>query len=67
MVVDNYGLKVTVPKGAIEHHCVEIQVAASLLGPFNISKSYHPVSPYIWIAAGYVFKKEIRIEFQHHG
>ena len=67
MVVDNYGLKIIVPEGAIEYHYyVEIQVAASLLGPFIISKGYHPVSPYIWIAAGYVFKKEIRIEFQHH-
>lgn len=58
-----------IPKGAIEGHCVEIEVAVSLFGPFDIPSDFHPVSPYVWIApvspAGYVFKKQLQIEFQH--
>ena len=66
MALDCYGLKITVPKKAIEGVPIKIQVSASLLGSFDIPSDYHPVSPYIWIAADYVFKKQIQIEFQHH-
>ena len=66
MVLDHYGVKITIPKGAIENTPVEIQVSASLLGPFDIPSDCHPVSPYVWIAANYEFKKHIQIEFQHH-
>ena len=66
MVIEEYGLTVTVPKGAIDHHYVEIQAAASLLGPFDIPDDYHPVSPYVWIAADYIFKKQLQIDIEHH-
>ena len=72
MDVKHYGLKVIVPKGAIdtEDPCVEIKVAESLFGPFDIPSDCHPVSPYVWIAAvspaDYVFRKQLRVEFQHH-
>ena len=67
MVIEEYGVKVTVPSGAIEdHHKVEIQAAASLFGPFNILTDYRPVSAYVWIGVNYTFKKLIEIEFEHH-
>ena len=67
VVIEKYGVKVTVPNGAIEdHHIVEIQAASSLYGPFNIPNDRCPVSAYVWIGANYVFKKVIEIEFEHH-
>ena len=65
--IEEYGLNIIVPRGAIEDRCVvEIQAAASLFGPFAIPTDCRPVSPYVWIAANYVFKKLIQIEFEHH-
>ena len=62
-----HGVKVIVPRGAIEDHCVvEIQVTASLFGPFTIPNDCHPVSTYVWIGTNYAFKKLIQIEFEHH-
>ena len=67
MFIEKYAVKVNVPSGAIdEHHEVEIQAAASLLGPFGIPNGCHPVSPYVWIGANYSFKKLIKLEFEHH-
>ena len=67
MIIEKYGIKVTVPSGAIEDHCmVEIKVAASLFGPFTIPNDCRPVSPYIWLGANYTFKKPIQIKFEHH-
>lgn len=66
MIIEEYGVTVTVPKGAIEDHCVEIQAAASLFGPFVIPDDYHPVSPYVWIAADYVFEKQLQVDIEHH-
>ena len=66
MDIEEYGVRVTVPKGAIEDHCVEIQAAASLFGPFIIPHDCHPVSPYVWIAADYVFKKQLQVNIEHH-
>lgn len=68
MVIEEYGLIVTVPEGAIESEsdCIEIRAAASLFGPFDIPENCHPVSPYVWIAADYIFKKQLQIEIQHH-
>ena len=67
MVIEEYGVTVNVPSGAIEdHHTVEIQAAASLFGPFDIPSDYYPVSAYVWIEANYTFKKTVEIEFEHH-
>ena len=67
MIIEEYGVKVNVPSGAIEdHHKVEIQAAASLFGPFDIPNNRRPVSAYVWIGANYTFRKLIEIEFEHH-
>ena len=66
MDIKHCGLKVIVPERAIEDDCVEIQAAVSLFGPFDVPRDCRPVSPYLWIAANYVFKRKLRIEFQHH-
>ena len=67
LIIEEYGIKVTVPNGAIEDHCVvEIQAAASLFGLFTIPNDYRPVSAYVWLGANYTFKKQIQVEFEHH-
>ena len=67
MAIEEYGVTVNVPSGAIEDHdIVEIQAAASLFGPFDIPSDYCPVSAYVWIGANYTFKKAIEIELEHH-
>ena len=67
LTIEEYGVKVTVPSGAIEdHYVVEIQAAASLFGPFAIPNDCHPVSAYVWLGAKYKFKKPIQVEFEHH-
>ena len=65
--IEEYGVKITVPNGAIEeHHRVKFQVNVSLFGPFVIPNDCHPVSAYIWIGANYTFKKPITLQFEHH-
>ena len=67
MVTKDYGVIIDIPRGAIEDHSVvEIQAAASLFGPFEISNNCHPVSAYVWIGANYTFKKKISIKIEHH-
>ena len=67
MVIEEYGVMVNVPSGAIEDNCVvEIQAAASLFGPFDIPSDCRPVSAYVWIGANYTFKKPVKIELEHH-
>ena len=60
MVIKEYGVRVNVPKGAIDSDDIEIYTAASLFEPFMIPKYCRLVSPYVWIAADYVFKKRIQ-------
>lgn len=36
MFIEDYGVKVIIPKGAIENSCVEVQAAASLFAPFVV-------------------------------
>ena len=65
--IEEYGVKVTVPNGAIGDHIkVEIQVNVSLFRPFAIPNDCHRVSAYVWIGANYTFKKPIEIQFDHH-
>ena len=37
-----------------------------MIGPYIIPKGFHPVSAYVWIAANYIFKKEVQIQIEHH-
>ena len=56
----------TVPIGAIDKYCeAQIEVAASLFGPFIIPEDYEPISVYVWIGACYKFKKEVMVEMEH--
>ena len=67
MFIEEYGVKVNVPNGAIEDYCViEIQATASLFGPYNIPNDCHPISAYVWIGASYTFKQLIEVEIEHH-
>ena len=64
--IPHQGVKVMVPAGAISMwHKVQIEAAASLLGPFIIPKDYDPIGAFVWIAANYEFKKPLMIEIEH--
>ena len=64
--IKEHGVKVTVPIGAIDKDCeAQIEVAASLLGPFMIPEDYYPISVYVWIKACYKFKKKLMVEMEH--
>ena len=66
IIIKEHAVKVTVPNGAIgKGYRVQIEVAASLFGPFIIPEGYHPISPYVWIGNCYEFKKNIEIEIEH--
>lgn len=67
MTLDDYAVKLTVPKGAIKDgYGVEIQLAASFCGPFSVPKVYRLISPYIWIGNSYKFKKQLELKIEHH-
>ena len=64
--VEKHAVKVTIPPGAIdEGFKVEIQVAASLFGPFIAPEDYYPISAYVWVGACYEFKKNLKVEIEH--
>ena len=66
LVIKEHAVKVTVPTGAIDKDCeAQIEVAASLFGPFMISEDYEPISVYVWIGACYKFKKKLIVETEH--
>ena len=66
LLIKEHAVKVTVPIGAIdENYKVQIEAAASLFGPFIIPEDYYPISAYVWIGAGYEFKKKLKIEMEH--
>ena len=66
LVIKEHAVKVTVPTGAIHKDCeAQIEVAASLLGPFMIPEDYYPISVYVWIGACYKFKKKLMVEMEH--
>ena len=66
LVIKEHAVKVTVPTGAIDKDCeAQIEVAASLFGPFMIPEDYYPISVYVWIGACYIFKKNLVVEMEH--
>ena len=66
LVIKEHAVKVTVPIGAIDRDCkVQIEVAASLFGPYFIPEDYCPISVYVWIGACYKFKEKIMVEIEH--
>ena len=67
LLIGEHSVMVTVPKGAVAvGDGVQIQAAASLIGPYIIPKGFHPVSAYVWIGASYKFKKPIQVQIEHH-
>ena len=65
--IDEHSVTITVPKGAVaEGDKVQIEAAASLIGPYIIPKGFHPVSAYLWIGANYIFRKEVQVQIEHH-
>jgi len=67
LVIDEHSITITIPKGAIaEGKRVQIQAAASLIGPYIIPEGYHPVSAYVWIGASYKFRKQVQVQIEHH-
>ena len=67
MNIKEHAVKVTVPSGAIANdESVQFRIAASLFGPFILPEGYHPISAFVWIEACYKFKKNIKIEIEHH-
>ena len=66
LLIKEHAARITVPNGAIEKDTeVQIEAAASLLGPFIIPEDYDPISAYVWIGACYDFKKQLMIEIEH--
>jgi len=67
LIIEEHGLKLTIPRGAIEDGIVvEIQAAVSLFGPFIIRNEYHLISGFVWIGACYMFNKPLTLEIEHY-
>lgn len=65
--INEHFITITVPRGAIaEGDKVQIEAAASLIGPYIIPEGFHPISAYVWIGANYMFKKQIQVQIEHH-
>ena len=67
LLIHDHFIKITVPKGAVaKGNEVQIQAAASLIGPYIIPEGFHPVSAFVWIGANYTFEKEVQVQIEHH-
>lgn len=67
LLIRRYAVAITVPKGAVaDGDKVQIEAAASLIGPYIIPEGYHPVSAYVWIGASYTFKRQVQVQIEHH-
>ena len=67
LLIGKHSVTITVPKGAVAHgDKVQIQAAASLIGPYIIPEGYYPVSAFVWIGASYTFKKHVLVQIEHH-
>lgn len=65
--LDEHSVTLTIPKGAVaEGDEVQVQAAASLIGPYIIPDGLYPVSVYAWIGASYKFRKPVQIQIEHH-
>ena len=66
LLIKEHAVKVNVPIGAIDEDCeVQIEVAASLFGPFILPEDYYPISAYVWIGACYEFTNNLMVEMEH--
>ena len=67
LLIDEHSVIITIPKGAIAvGDQVQIQAAASLIGPYIIPEAFHPVSAFVWIGASYTFEKKVQVQIEHH-
>lgn len=65
--IQDHNVTVTIPQGAVEKgYSVEVEVAASLFGPYKIAKGYTRISSFVWIGSSYSFQKPVKIEIEHH-
>ena len=67
LFIKEHSVKVAVPIGAIDKgYKVQIEIAASLFGPFIIPNGYYPISTYVWIGTCSKFiKKPLKVEIEH--
>ena len=67
LLIGKRSVTITVPKGAVTNGDeVQIQAAASLIGPYIIPEGYHPVSAFVWIGVSYTFEKHVLVQIEHH-
>ena len=66
LIIKEHNVTITVPALAVsEGDKVEVQAAASLIGPYKLPDDCSPISVFVWMGANYMFKKPIRIRIPH--
>ena len=54
------------PKAVSQEDCVEIQVATSHYGPYEIPDGFYPISSFFWISANYKFEFPVYVIMSHY-
>ena len=66
LIIKEHDVTITVPTLAVsEGEKVEVQAAASLIGPYKLPDDCNPVSVFVWMGADYVFKKPVKVRIPH--
>ena len=68
LFIEDHMIFIQIPENAVnKDDIVEIQAAASYFGQYEIPDEYQPISAYLWVAANYKFKKQVKIIMPHYG
>ena len=68
LFIEDHMIFIQVPENAVsKDDTVEIQAAASYYGYYEIPDDYQPISAYLWVAANYKFKRQVKIIMPHYG
>ena len=68
LFIEEHMIFIQIPEDAVaKDDIVEVQAAASYYGYYQVPDNYQPISAYLWIAATYQFKKQLKIILPHYG
>ena len=66
LILEDHDITITVPELAVSKgDKVEIQIAASLIGPYKLPDDCEPISVFVWMGANYMFRKPIQVRIPH--
>ena len=68
LFIEDHMIFIQVPENAVaKDDIVEVQAAVSYYGYYEIPDDYQPISAFLWVAADYKFKEQVKVIMPHYG